>query len=175
MGIMLQVEDSVVCIPATVGFRISPAIQQVPGGSSGVFRRGAVIDDIKLIPIARIQNEVIQLGIVSDRIAMEPISSLRTSRKSAAVHLAVVDVEARDVDCRVAKAWQSGVHVLNEVVPSVPLPHDLPAIASFGLDFIQHRRPERSRDCRPAKDACKGLMYSQHRKMMLPLGRKATS
>ena len=44
---MLQEEDSVICIATTIGIRISPAIQQVPGGSGGFFRRGVVIDYIK--------------------------------------------------------------------------------------------------------------------------------
>ena len=143
MRVVLHVEDAVTGVPSAVGLGIAPAVEQIAVWTGCLLSGGAVVDDVEFVPIARVENKVVQLGIVAHRIAVEPIAPTRPAGEAAAVDLSVIHIEPGDLLCRVAEIGQGRIGVLDEVVPGVPFPDHLPSIAAFGLDLIEHRRPER--------------------------------
>ena len=77
---MLIIEDAVGGSAGVVGLRIAVAIQQVAAMSraaaavaGGLGRGGAVIDNPELAEFAQREDDLIQLRVVVDAVAMRPI------------------------------------------------------------------------------------------------------
>ena len=86
-----------------------------------------MVEDVELVPIPGIQDELVEFGVVGDRIAMEPVATVGSTGESAAGHSGVVDVEPLDVVGWISVVRKVGRHVLDQVVPGVPFPHDVPS------------------------------------------------
>ncbi|MBK7555849.1 MAG: hypothetical protein IPI55_14945 [Flavobacteriales bacterium] len=101
---------------------ITPPVQEVPtlsgsapNVSGGLSARRTMIDDPYLVQEWNAQHDLIQMGIVVDRVGMEPIGVVVVGRNEVDIQqFRMVD------DCSVVQSqW---IEVLYHVVPHMPLP-----------------------------------------------------
>src|SRR5262245_21785273 len=142
--IMLESEELVLLSASPIGLRISPAVKQIAslagttaGAPRGFLRRGAVVDNPHFIEGRHAQDDLIELRIVVDGIGMEHIS-----QKGAASRRASIDVDPFGVCSGIRVVLESGIDVLNEMVPHMPFPDDPRPIWALGFELDQHVRPD---------------------------------
>ena len=104
-----------------------------------------VVEDVEFVPIAGIQDDLVQSRMVRHRIAVKPVaagSRPGATRATATADVAVVHVEPAGVVGRVAIVRQVGVGILDEVIPRVPLPDDLTTLGPSGHYLVHGKAPE---------------------------------
>ncbi len=105
------------------------------GGFSG---SGAVVDDPDFPESGHAEEDLVEVGVVVDAIAMEPIGAF-TERSGWGE---VIDVDEFRVGGDIAVVGFCGVDVLDEVVPHAPFPYDGGGIGAGGLEFDDFFGPE---------------------------------
>ena len=119
---MLSVEPSISGQTRIVVLRIPPPIEQItahPLGSATVTGRlgasSTVVDHPDLIDGPHTDDNLIQLGVVIDRVAMEPVGTLVSDR---------VDISQFRMVGHNAEVLLGGIEILNQMIPRMPLPDD---------------------------------------------------
>ena len=103
-----------------------------------------MVQNIEFVPIAGVQDELVEPRVVGHGIAMEPVAPARAPGETASGNCAVIDVKALQMLCGIPVVGQVGGDVLNEVVPCVPFPDHVSAGFAFRCNFQEGRGPERA-------------------------------
>ena len=127
--------------PRIVCLRVAPAVEDVTAEATvsarvaGSFRgRCAVIDYPDLTEAAHGKQNLIQIGVVVDRIGVIPIGTTLTR--------GVVDVDQFRMIGHHTVVGLCGIIVLYEMVPGVPLPNDIASRNTHRFDFDDVVRPQ---------------------------------
>ena len=180
MRVVLETQQLIGGSAAAVGLRVSPAIKQISAftgaaaGSAGSFLCcGAVVDDPDLIKGGHAEDDLVEFGIVGNRVRMKDIA--RETKASCVA----VDVDSFGTRCGISVVLQSGLDVLNEVVPEMPFPDNSRIVWRLRLELDQHVGPDSAGwyrgGRRPTARVSSAVLLSQAIARMFPLGRTATS
>ena len=111
---------------AAVGLGGAPAVEQIAASpvlstsmTLGLSRRGRVVDDPELAEVPRGEHDLIEVGVVGDRVDMVPVAGRGERWVVEVDELGVIGDDAVVGLCR--------IEVLDEVIPGMPLPDDVGA------------------------------------------------
>ena len=129
---VVLVEQALVrAVPAVVGRRIAPAVDDVP------VEEATVPDDPDFVEGRDAHDDLVDVGVgpIVDGVHVEPVGGLVAER-------AVVEVDAALVVGHDAEVGLGAVEVLDEVVPGAPFPDDVRAAHAVGLKLDELVTPQ---------------------------------
>ncbi len=101
------------------------------GASCGLFRGCAVVDDVYLVHASTRERNLVQVRVVVDAVAVHPIGTPSSVARSTDV----VDVDFSGMVFHRAVIVLARVVILDQVVPSVPLPYNFSIIGPHRFDL----------------------------------------
>ena len=178
MRVVLCKEHLIVRRTPAIHPGIFPSVEEVPPFAVAtafvalrLLRRSDVIDHVKLMGDPKIQEDLVQLGVVIDAVAVKPFWNR--------VFQNAVDVQQLEVIGHKSIIFFGRISVLDEVVPKFPFPDNLAAGRASGLISTtlsgQTWALDIASGCLLASRASCLLRYFHARARTLPLGMGAMS